>query len=393
MLEHLRVVELGQVLAGTVGGMILADLGADVVKVERLAGDPGRGAAVYGMSGESAIHLTVNRNKRSIALDLKQPEGRRILLDLVASSDALIENFRPGVLDRLGIGIDELTKVNPDLVVVSVSGFGADSPYRDLPAYDLIMQAMSGHMRIMGEPDRPPVIMGVPLADIMAGVYSSIAVLAGLEGRRGGQEAPVQFDLAMLDVMLALLNHVGTFHLNTGLEQEPQGSAHPFITPWQAFRCADGEYLVVAPREQHFWERLCECLDLEELARPEYADAISRHAHRDELLPVLEQAFERRTQDHWLTLLRDAGVPAAPVNEMGDIFSDPHVEQRQMVRSYELGGQDVRVVGSPFRVVGQKSPSPRPAPSVGGHTDELLRTELGYEHERVEQLRRDGVVG
>lgn len=391
MLQHLRVVELGQVIAGTVGGMILADLGADVIKVERPEGDPGRGPAVYGMNGESAIHLTVNRNKRSIALDLKHPRAPDVLLGLVASADAVIENFRPGVLDRLGVGFDDLTRVKPNLVLVSVSGFGNDSPYRDLPAYDLIMQAMSGHMSIMGEPGRPPVIMGIPLADIVSGVYSAIAVLAGVEGRRttGG---PVHVDLAMLDVMLALLNHVATLHLNTGREQEPQGSAHPFITPWQAFRCADGQYVVVAPREQHFWERLCDCLGLEELSRPEYADALLRHAHRDVLLPMLEEAFERRTAPVWLDVLRAAGVPAAPVNNMADMFGDPHVARRGMVRSYELAGRPVRVVGSPFRVAGRDEADPTPAPAVGAHTDELLTKLLGYGPELVEELRRDGVV-
>jgi CoA:oxalate CoA-transferase len=391
MLEHLRIIELGQVIAGTFGGMILADLGADVIKVEPLTGDPGRGAAVYGIDGESAIHLTVNRSKRSIAINLKDPRGRDVLLDLVASADAVIENFRPGVLERLGIGHGDLVRVKPDIVLVSVSGFGTDSPYRDLPAYDLIMQAMSGHMRIMGESGRPPVIMGIPLADIAAGVYSVIAVLAALQGDPANRR-PTHVDLAMLDVMLALLSHVATLHVNTGREQEPQGSAHPFITPWQAFRCADGEYVVVAPREQHFWEMLCSCLGLEELTRTEFASALSRHAHRDQLLPLLEDAFTRRTSGEWLTALRAAGVPAAPVNDLGQAFQDPHVAQRRMVRSYELDGRPVRVVGNPLRFVGHAEPEPRPAPAVGAHTDELLGKELGYSDEVIARLHREGVV-
>jgi len=391
LLGNVRVVELGQVIAGTVGGMILADLGADVIKVERPQGDPGRRSAVYGIGDESAIHLTLNRNKRSVALDLKSEAGRAILLDLVARADAVIENFRPGVLERLGVGFDELRAVNPSLVLVSVNGFGADSPYRDFPAYDLIMQAMSGHMSIMGEPGRPPVIMGIPLADLIAGVYSSIAVLAGLVGR-GQTEGATHFDLAMLDVMVSMLAHVGSLHLNTGMEQEPQGSSHPFITPWQAFRCADGRYVVVAPREEHFWERLCDCLALEELKRPEYADAVSRQRHRRVLLPVLEAAFEERSSEEWLVRLRDAGVPVAPVNNLAEIFSDPHVEQRDMVAAYDLDGRTIRVVGDPFTIVGQSKRSPRAAPAIGADTDDVLLHDLGYDRDEVDRLRNDSVV-
>lgn len=393
MLEHLRIVELGQVIAGTVGGMILADLGAEVIKVERPGGgDPGRRPAVYGIGDRSAIHLTFNRNKKSIGLDLKSDAGREVLLDLVRQSDAVIENFRPGVLDRLGIGFERLRQENDELVLVSVSGFGSDSHYRDLPAYDLIMQAMSGHMRIMGEPGRPPVIMGIPLADIVAGVYSSIAVLAGVESRRANGGHGLHFDMAMLDVMLAMLAHVGTLHLNTGKEQEPQGSAHPFITPWQAFRCADGEYIVVAPREQHFWELLVQTLDLPELARPEYGDAISRHEYRDELLPMLEHAFEERTSDQWIERLRDAGVPVAPVNRMGDIFSDPHAKQRQMIQTYGLDGEQVKVVGNPIRLENDLAPPPRPAPPVGADTDHVLGELLGYDADAIRRLRDESIV-
>lgn len=392
MLEHLRIIELGQVIAGTVGGMILADLGAEVIKVERPGGgDPGRRAAVYGMGERSAIHLTFNRNKKSIAIDLKRPEGREVLCDLVRHADAVVENFRPGVLTRLGVDFEQLRTYNEDLILVSVSGFGSDSPYGGLPAYDLIMQAMSGHMSIMGEPGRPPVIMGIPLADIVAGVYSTIAVLAGIEARRAGGGG-AHFDMAMLDVMLAMLAHVGTLHLNTGREQEPQGSAHPFITPWQAFRCADDRYVVVAPREQHFWTRLVEVLGVPELSRPEYDDAISRHEHRGELLPTLEAAFEQKSADAWIELLRGAGVPVAPVNKMADIFSDPHTKQRQMVQAYELGGDEIRVVGNPVRLENEALAAPDPAPPVGADTDVVLGELLGYGDDAIAALRETGVV-
>ena len=390
-MSHLRVVELGQVIAGTVGGMILADLGAEVIKVEPVSGDPGRRSAVYGVGPHSAIHLMFNRGKKSIGIDLKQPRGRQVLMDLVARSDAVVENFRPGVMERLGVGFEDLRRIKEDLVLVSVSGFGADSPYRDFPAYDLIMQAMSGHMRIMGEPGRPPVIMGIPIADIIAGVYSAIAVLAGLEGRRESGSG-AHFDIAMLDVMIAMLAHVGTLYLNTGTEQEPQGSAHPFITPWQAFRCSDGEYVVVAPREEHFWQKLVGCLDLVELSRPEYADAISRQEHRDELLPALCRVFETQPSAEWVEALRTAGVPVAPVNKMSQMFADPHVRQRSMVQSYSIGDDTISVIGNPIRVEGGPDASPGEAPRLGSHTDALLGDLLGYDQEVLAELRRDRVV-
>jgi len=391
MLEHLRIVELGQVIAGTLGGMILADLGADVIKVEPVSGDPGRRSAVYGVGDESAIHLTYNRNKKSIAIDLKDPRGRQVFLDLVAASDAVIENFRPGVLARLGIDFDQLGEVKEDLVLVSVSGFGSDSPYRDLPAYDLIIQAMSGQLSIMGEPGRPPVIIGVPMADMVSGVYSAVAVLAGLEGSRRSR-SPLHFDLAMLDVMVAMLGHVGTLFLNTGQEQQPQGSAHPFLTPWQAFRCADGEYVAISPREEHFWQRLVDHLDLPELARPEFEHALARYEHRDSLLPLLEAAFERKGSPDWIRELRAAGVPVAPVNKMSQTFADSHVDRRHMVQTYELGGETVSVVGNPFTTRTEPKPGLRQAPPLGAHTDTILRQVLGYDSSRVTELRQEGVV-
>jgi CoA:oxalate CoA-transferase len=393
MLEHLRIIELGQVIAGTFGGMILSDLGADVIKIEPPNGDAGRRSAIYGIADESAIHLTHNRNKRSVVLDLKTEGGKEVLFDLVRGADAVVENFRPGVIDRLGVGFDRMREANPGVVLVSVSGFGQESPYRDLPAYDLILQAMTGHMSIMGEAGRPPVIMGIPVADLLAGVFAAIAVLAGVEGNREtGRGAHV--DVAMFDVMVEMLAHVGTLFLNTGIDQEPRGSAHPFITPWQAFRCADDAYIVVAPREEHFWTKLRSALgDPPELARPEFDEARSRQSHRDELLPLLESIFERRTSTAWLEVLREAGVPAAPVNRMPAMFEDPHVAARNMIRSFPIGGHDVRAIGNAIKVVGTDERTASAPPSLGADTETVLRSVLGYDDERLERLDAAGVFG
>ena len=393
MLEHLRVIELGQVIAGTFGGMILSDLGADVIKVEPPAGDAGRRSAIYGIGDHSAIHLTHNRNKRSIVLDLKTDEGRQVLFDLVRTADAVVENFRPGVLQRLGVDFDRMRAVNPSVVLVSVSGFGMDGPYRDLPAYDLILQAMTGHMSIMGESGRPPVIMGIPVADLLAGVFAAIAVLAGVEGRRErGRGA--HFDVAMFDVMVEMLAHVGTLYLNTDQDQEPRGSAHPFITPWQAFRCRDDRYIVIAPREEHFWTKLREALgNPESLARAEYDEAKSRQSHRDELLPVLEDIFAGRDSSDWLETLLAAGVPAAPVNRMPAVFDDPNVAARNMVRSFAVGDTTMHAVGNAIKIVGEDEGEAGPPPTLGHDTDDILRSLLGYDDPAIERLRASGALG
>lgn len=393
MLEHVRIVELGHVIAGTFGGMILSDLGAQVIKVEPPAGDAGRRSAIYGIGEESAIHLTLNRNKKSVVLDLKADGGREVLMDLVGHADAVVENFRPGVIDRLGVGFDRMREANPQIVLVSVSGFGLNSPYRDLPAYDLILQAMTGHMSIMGEAERPPVIMGIPIADLLAGVFSSVAVLAGIEGRRRTGRGE-HFDIAMFDVMVEMLAHVGTLFLNTGIDQEPQGSAHPFITPWQAFRCADDRYVVVAPREEHFWTKLCDALGATDLAAdPDFAEAKLRQANRARLLPRLEEIFRRRAAEEWLRRLQDAGVPVAPVNRMDAVFEDPHVAVRGMVQSFPVGDEVVRAVGNAIKIQGLEEPAATPPPTLGGDTVDVLRSLLGYDGERIAALEAAGVLG
>jgi CoA:oxalate CoA-transferase len=391
VLEHLRIVELGQVIAGTFGGMILADLGAEVVKVEPPTGDAGRRGAIYGIGDDSAIHLTHNRNKRSVVLDLKVPAGRQALLDLVAAADVVVENFRPGVMERLGIGFDDLRAVNDDVVLVSVSGFGRTSPYREAPAYDLILQAMSGHMAIMGEPDRPPVIMGIPIADLLAGVFAAVAVLAGVASRdRTGSGR--HLDVAMLDVMVEMLAHVGTLYLNTGTEQEPQGSSHPFITPWQAFRCGDGAYVVVAPREEHFWRRLATAIGRPDLADdPAYADARSRQANRDVLLPLLDRIFAERPAAAWLADLAAAGVPASPVNRMSEVFADPHVQARSMVVEYP--GTGVRAVGNAIKVVDGEDGRVSAPPELGADTLAVLGSLPGYDEARLAELAASGALG
>ena len=251
MLSGITVLELGQVIAGTFAGSILADMGADVIKVEPPRGDSARNANIAPIGDESAIHLFMNRGKKSVSLDLKTAGGREFFFQLVSGADAVVDNFRPGVMKRLGIDDASLQEHNPDLVSVSVTGFGETGPARDRAAFDLVVQAYAGHLEITGHPEGAPARVGVPLADLAGGIYASVSVLAGLLGRElhgGGRHV----DVAMLDSLVSLLTYDGLAHLNTGAPVTRQGTAHAHMVPWQAFEAKDG-YIVIAARDEKFW--------------------------------------------------------------------------------------------------------------------------------------------
>ena len=244
----------------------------------------------------------------------------------------------------------------------------------------------------MGEPGRPPVIFGIPLADIQAGVFAAVAVLAAVAGRGESGEG-VHVDLSMFDIMVSLLGHVGTLFLNTGIEQTPQGSAHPFITPWQAFKCADGAYIVVAPREERFWQQLVEALDVDSLRAPEYATATSRTLHRDSVLEILSTIFLEQPSTAWLSLLEGADVPVAPVRGMPQVFADPVLVERGLMKEVtSRTGETLRMVGNALKVDAASLPEPRYAPALGADTDEILGDLLEYSKSRIDELRERRVV-
>ncbi len=391
-LEGVRILELGQVIAGTYGSQVLSDLGAEVIKVETPEGDLGRNPSVAPYRGLSGLFLTLNRNKQSIVINLKTAAGRDIFYDLVKLSDVVVDNFRPGVLERLQIDYPTLSAINPRIIHCSVTGFGTEGAYKNYPAFDIIIQAISGHMAITGEPGRPPARVGIPLADLSGGIYSCKGILAALFDReRTGKGRRVE--LSMFDSMLALLGYMGTMWLTNGELPKPPGSAHDYTVPWQAFEASNG-YVVVATRQEIFWHKLCGALEDPALAAdPRFATNALRVENRAALVPQLERIFRTRTVADWLERLRAAEVPAAPVNNLDGAFAEPPVAERGMIVEYDHPDVGkVRLPGNPIKMSDMSGTISKPAPRLGEHTDAVLSRLLGLTAEQLASLRQQGAI-
>ncbi len=391
-LEGVRILELGQIMAGTYGSQVLSDLGAEVIKVETPEGALGRIPSVAPYRGWSGLFLTLNRNKQSIVINLKTEEGRRVFHDLVKVSDVVIDNFRPGVLERLKIDYPTLSAINPRIIQCSVTGYGAEGAYKNYPAVDIIIQAISGHMGITGEAGRPPVRVGIPLADMSGGIFSCKGILAALyERERTGRGTRVE--ISMFDAMLNLLGYLGTMWLTNGEVPTPPGSAHEYTVPWQAFETRDG-YVVVATRQENFWQRLCALLEEPELAAdPRFATNAARVENRDVLVPRLEAIMRTRTTADWLERMRAADVPCAPVNNVDGAFAEPPVAEREMIVEYDHPDVGrVRLPGNPIKMAGAPGTISKPAPRLGEHTDAVLERLLGLDGDAIGRLRAAGAV-
>jgi crotonobetainyl-CoA:carnitine CoA-transferase CaiB-like acyl-CoA transferase len=394
--EGVRVLDLSRMLAGPYGSMLLADLGAEVIKVE----DPGGGDPMRGMGppflgpdgGESAYFLAINRSKKSVALDLEKPDGRDVFLDLCRVADVVWENFRPGVLDRLGCAAETLRQANPRLIVCSISAFGQSGPYRDWPAFDLALQAMGGAMSITGEDGRPPVRMGLPMGDLAGGMFGALAV-AGALFRRAQTGEGTAIDLSLLDCQVSLLTYVAQYFWADGRVPARVGSGHASVVPYQAFPTRDG-FLVVAVFAEKFWGGFCRAIGRPELAADARFDTNrKRVAARRELTAALEALFPARTTAEWLARLQAEGVPAAPIQRVDEVLDDPQVRLREMVVDLEhpsLG--TVKTLGTPIKAAGDPPFRPAPPPALGEHTEAILGGVLGYAPARIEALRRAGVI-
>jgi len=394
LFEGVRVLDLSRMLAGPYGSMLLADMGAEVIKVEEPdGGDPMR---VMGPpflpEGESAYFLSINRNKKSIALDLTAPAGRDVFLDLAARADVVWENFRPGVMDRLGLAYATLAAANPGLILCSISAYGQDGPYRDWPAFDLALQAMGGAMSLTGEEGGRPVRMGLPMGDLAGGMFGAFAVAGALFRRaRTGRGAHV--DLALLDCQVSLLTYIAQYFWADGRVPGRMGSGHASVVPYQALATRDG-HLIVAVFAEKFWGGFCRALERTAwIDDARFASNRQRLANRETLMPMVEALFREHTTEAWLARLHAAGVPAAPILAVDRVLADPQVRHRRMVVDVEHPRHGtLPTLGTPLKIDGAAAPPVTAAPALGQHTDAVLNEWLGFSAERVAALRRDGVV-
>lgn len=396
-LSHLVVLDLSRVLAGPWCSQILADLGAEVIKVERPGiGDDTRAWGPPDLGGESAYYLSANRNKKSVAIDITRPEGQRLVRELAAGADIVLENFKVGGLARYGLDYETLKAVNPRLIYCSITGFGQEGPYAGRAGYDFLIQAMGGLMSMTGaadgEPGGGPQKVGVALTDVMSGMYAAVAILAALAHRQQSGEGQY-IDIALLDVQVACLANQAMNYLVSGIPPRRLGNAHPNIVPYQTFPTADGEMIVAVGNDGQF-AKLCAVAGHPEWAAdPRFARNEERVRHRSELIPPLCAATVTRSTASWVDALEAAGVPCGPINDLAAVFADPQVRHRKMSMTlpHPAAGA-VPSVASPLRLSATPVEYRQAPPLLGQHTEEVLGERLGMTREEIERLRADAVL-
>ncbi|MEM8873546.1 MAG: CoA transferase [Planctomycetota bacterium] len=372
-----RVLDLTTFLSGPFCTQILGDLGADVVKVESPSGDSSRHIPPHFVGDDSAYFIANNRNKRSVAVNLKDADGLAFVRKLILNADVVVENYRPGVLKRLGLDVEALRHEQPRLIWASISGFGQDGSLRDRPAYDMIVQAMSGVMSLTGEPGRPAARLGIPAGDTVAGLYATIAINAALADReRTGQGRWI--DVAMLDCQLAMLSYQSAYALIGGVTPQRQGAGHDSIPTYRSFMGGDGREFVVTANTEKMWQGLCSVLGHAEwVADERFADGKARHANREALWGLLEPAFKERTAAEWVDALVEAGVPAALIRSVPEALDGARTSGREMVQTLPNDHRDVEVVGNPIHFAGEEPIAPTAPPALGADATSVAHDWLG----------------
>ena len=377
LLTGIKVLDLTQLMAGPYCAQLLADLGADVIKVESPEGDISRTLPPF-VNGESAYYRAMNRNKRGIVVDLTEPSGREALHRLLETADVLVENFRPGIPEKLGIDYETVKAINARIIYCAISTFGETGPYAKRPGVDLLAQAMSGLIAVTGHENAPPVKVGTNICDFTCALLSCLAVMTGLFHRERTGEG-IKADLSLLEGAMAAQAPMYAWYFGTGRTPPRMGTATPFTCPSESFDTADRPIVIAIPTNK-FWKRLCHLTGLEELLEhPTMTSNAGRVSIRPQIASRLQAAFAKRTADEWLALLIEAGIPAAPIYDYDEALADPQVKARAVTWQYDhpVAGQ-TRVIGNLLRFVGHPYPDPRPAPAVGEHTGEVL-AEVGVQ--------------
>lgn len=390
LLDGLRVVDFSMNLSGPYASMLLADLGADVVKIEPMTGDPHR-TLLPMKAGMGLLFASVNRNKRSIVIDLKTSEGRDVALSLIDQADVLFNNFRPGVLERLAMTYDIASARNPGLVYCSLSGYGASGPRATSPAYDLAIQALAGGMSITGYPDGPPARAGIPIADLCGGAYSVIAILAALT-RRGITGKGGEVETSLFDSQISMLMYWAAIALNTDGMPAPQGGGNSTITPYGPYQASDG-YVIVAVYGAQFWPKICNAVGRPDLIDdPRFSSNPARIENRSLLETILSKEFSQKTVAQWITVLEKHDVPCSPVNNVKEAMLEPQTLHRDLLVELEIGGEMLSFAGNPIKEVPAVPRASTPPPAHGQHTSEILTEWLGYQESDLKPLFDKGVL-
>ena len=392
-LEGIRVLDLTRALAGPFCTLMLGDHGADVVKIEMPgSGDDTRQWGPPYIGEESAYFLSINRNKRSLTLNFKEPEAIKIFLQLAKEADVVVENFTPGVMARFGLDYERVKEANSKIIYCSISGFGQTGPYRNRPAYDQIMQGISGIMSITGEPDGEPQKVGIAITDIGAGMWSAFAIMAAVYHRDQRGEGQ-HIDVSMMDAQVAWLTYQAAYYFANGQPPKRLGAAHPTLVPYQAFTCQDGKRINVAVGSERIWERFCQGIQKQDLRdNPDYATNADRVRNRAKLVPYLQELFLTRPVAAWVEDLQAVSVPCGPINDLADVFSDPQLAHRQMyveMAHPTLGS--IKQTGIPIKFSQTPGGLDRHPPLLGEHNGEILR-ELGYTDSEIRRLSEQSVI-